>query len=181
MGSGQTDIQAINSKLSTDEEEIVDSILSELNESDNSNAMGDRVSPQQQMTQQQMAQQQMAQQKMAQQKMAQQQMGQQQMGQQQMAQQQMGQQQMAQQQMAKKMGMELPIKEELSGMNKIMADIKDPLSVALLTFLFSMPQLDNLLLSNFTLFKNEEILSMSGILFKSLIAGVLFYIIKMYS
>ena len=115
-------------------------------------------------------------------------MAQQQMAQQQMAQQQMGRpeqltrQQMAiQQDMAKKMDMELPIKEELTAMNKLMTDIKDPISVVLLSFIFFMPQLDELLLSNFALFKNEEGISMSGILFKSLIVGVLFYIIKMYS
>ena len=68
--SGQTNINEINSKLSNDEEEIVDSILSELNDSDQIP---------QKLTKQQMAQQQMAQQQMAQQQMAQQQMAQQKM------------------------------------------------------------------------------------------------------
>ena len=42
--SGQTDISQINSKLSSDEEQIVDSILSEINEE----SSPERMPPQQQ-------------------------------------------------------------------------------------------------------------------------------------
>ena len=137
--SGQTDIGQINNKLSSDEEEIVDSILSEINEgsedvsSDGSAADGSAADAQQQMAQQQMAQQQMAQQQMAQQQMAQQQMAQQQMGPtggrappgQQVPSELMG-----------KMGMQVPVPPSESGMEKLLKEIKDPISVILLVVLF---------------------------------------------
>jgi len=188
--SGQTDIGQINNKLSSDEEEIVDSILSEINEGseDKSPQMTQQQMTQQQMAQQQMAQQQMAQQKMAQQQMAQQQMAQQQMAQQQMAQKQMGSSsgrvpngQQVPSELMEKMGMQVPVPPPESGMEKLLKDIKDPISVILLVVLFCLPQIDDLLKTNITAFNNENSLSMTGVLFKAVLAGALFYIIKMYT
>ena len=189
--SGQTDISQINNKLSTDEEEIVDSILSEINESgdDKSQQMAQQQMAQQQMAQQQMAQQQMAQQQMAQQQMAKQQMAQQQMAQQQMAQQQMAQQQMANggqrmpngQMMQDKMGMPVPVPPTESGMEKLLKDVKDPIAVVMLVLMFCLPQVDELLKNNIASFNNDGTLSMMGVLLKSVLAGALFYFIKMYT
>ena len=77
--------------------------------------------------------------------------------------------------------MGLPIKEELSGTDKLLKESKDPISVVMLVLLFSLPQIDELLKTNITMFKNEETLSMAGVLFKAVLAGVLFYVIKMYT
>ena len=158
--SGQTDIGQINNKLSSDEEEIVDSILSEINEG------SEDKSPQ-------MAQQQMAQQQMAQQQMAQQQMGptggRAPPGQQ------------VPSELMGKMGMQVPVPPSESGMEKLLKDIKDPISVILLVVLFCLPQIDDLLKTNITAFNNENSLSMTGVLFKAVLAGALFYIIKMYT
>ena len=77
--------------------------------------------------------------------------------------------------------MDMPIKEELSGTDKILKEAKEPISVVMLVMLFCLPQIDELLKTNITMFKNEESLSMVGILFKAVLAGVLFYVIKMYT
>lgn len=153
--SGQTDISQINSKLSSDEEQIVDSILSEINQ----DSAPDNMSAHQQAA----AHQQMAAQQQAAQMAAQQQM--------------MG----GQKNMMNKPSMDIPIKEELSGTDKILKESKDPISVVMLVLLVSLPQIDELLKTNVTMFKDEESLSMAGVLFKALIAGVLFYVIKMYT
>uniref|UniRef100_A0A6C0CY28 Uncharacterized protein n=1 Tax=viral metagenome TaxID=1070528 RepID=A0A6C0CY28_9ZZZZ len=189
--SGQTDIGHITNSdnLSKEEEEIVDSILSEINEGDQQQHMA-----QQHMAQQQMAQQQMAQQQMAQQQMAQQQMAQQQMAQQQMAQQQMAQQQMAQkkpylmpngqhmpEQMMNKMGMSMPVKMDESPTEKLIRECKEPLSVLMLVVLLSMPQIDEVLVKSMPLFDNEGSLSLVGLLVKGVIGAIIFYILKIYS
>ena len=181
--SGQTDISQINSKLSSDEEQIVDSILSEINQD---SAPDNMSAHQQAAADQQMAAQQQAAQMAAQQQQQQQQ--QQQAAhmaaqQQQQAAQMAAQQQMmgGQKNMMNKPSMDIPIKEELSGTDKILKESKDPISVVMLVLLVSLPQIDELLKTNVTMFKDEESLSMAGVLFKALIAGVLFYVIKMYT
>ena len=108
-----------------------------------------------------------------------------------MAQQQMAQQQMAQKKMSEghpypedmmnKMGMPTPIKSTGSGTEKILEDIKDPISVIMLVCILCLPQIDSLLKTNVEVFKNEESLSIMGVLFKAVVAGVLFYIIKKFS
>jgi hypothetical protein len=86
-----------------------------------------------------------------------------------------------QEDMMNKMGMPIPIKSTESGTEQILQDIKDPISVIMLVCILCLPQIDSLLKNNVEVFKNEESLSIMGVLFKAVLAGVFFYIIKKFT
>ena len=198
----ETELKDLNTDLSKEEEDIVDSIISELNENSESD---NNASPQQQMPQQQMPQQQMSQQQIPQQQMSQQQIPQQQMPQQQMPQQQMPQQQMAQQQIPQEILNQIPpeapahiqqqmIAELMSRglprkniepeniLDKVKKDVKSPLIVSILFMLLSMPQINNLIKSldiSFILDDSGE-LNVYALVIKALLVGILYYLINKY-
>ena len=193
MSGKQTKLDDLNVELSKEEEDIVDSIISELN-GDEEPSKPPQQKPQQkqqgQARQQQMQQQQMPQQQMPQQMPQQQmpqQMQQQQMQQQQMQQQQMQQQQMMQQRMMQQKMMEEQMKEkekveELSMTDKIKRDIREPSIVMFLTLLMLLPQTNGILTSTkLSLFLNADgSISIYGLMIKALLAGIFFFLVKKY-
>ena len=105
-------------------------------------------------------------------------MQQQQMMQQQMMQQRMMQQKMMDEQMKKK-----EVNKELSTMDKIKSDIREPGIVLFLTLIMLLPQTNVILTSTkLSLFLNADgSISIYGLLIKAIIAGILFFIIKKYN
>ena len=163
MTDKETELVDLNANLSKEEEEIVDSIINELNDGDNKVSGGppsmseedkQRMIHEQQMMQQQrmMQQQQMMQQKMMQQKMMEEQMKKEKV-------------------------------EELSMTDKIKRDIREPSIVMFLTLLMLLPQTNGILTSTkLSLFLNADgSISLYGLMVKALIAGILYFVIKKYT
>ena len=181
MSGKETKLDDLNVELSKEEEDIVDSIINELN--------GDEPEqkPQQrpQQNQQQRPPQQMPPQQMHPQQMPQQGMPQgmpPNMMQQQMMQQQMMQQKMMQQKMMEEQTKEKDKVEEVSSMDKIKKDIREPSIVAFLTLLMLLPQTNGIITSTkLALFMNVDgSINLYGLMIKALLAGILFFIFKKY-
>jgi len=183
MSGKETKLDDLNVELSKEEEDIVDSIISELN--------GDEEPSKQPPQQQQRPPQQHQQQKPPQQQMPQQMppnmmppnmMQQQQMQQQQMQQQQMMQQRMMQQKMMEEQMKEKEKVEELSMTDKIKRDIREPGIVMFLTLMMLLPQTNGILTSTkLSLFLNADgSISIYGLMIKALLAGIFFFLVKKY-
>ena len=183
MSGKETKLDDLNVELSKEEEDIVDSIISELN--------GDEEPSKQPPQQQQRPPQQHQQQKPPQQQMPQQMppnmmppnmMQQQQMQQQQMQQQQMMQQRMMQQKMMEEQMKEKEKVEELSMTDKIKRDIREPGIVMFLTLMMLLPQTNGILTSTkLSLFLNADgSISIYGLMIKALLAGIFFFLFKKY-
>jgi hypothetical protein len=171
MTDKETELVDLNANLSKEEEEIVDSIINELNDGDNKVSGGppsmseedkQRMIHEQQMMQQQrmMQQQQMMQQKMMQE-----------------------QQMMQQQQQQPKDLEEDKKKENDSIIDKLKVDLKDPAIVSIIAFVLLMPQSDSII----TMTKLEFLLNVDGTVgtygyfIKALIVGLLFYLYSKYT
>jgi hypothetical protein len=196
MSGKETKLDDLNVELSKEEEDIVDSIISELNGDEEPSKQPpqqqqrppqQRPPQQQQMPQgsqgQQMPQgQPMSQGMMPPNMMQQQQMQQQQMQQQQMQQQQMMQQKMMQQKMMEEQMKEKEKVEELSMTDKIKRDIREPGIVMFLTLIMLLPQTNGILTSTkLSLFLNADgSISIYGLMIKALLAGIFFFLFKKY-
>jgi hypothetical protein len=178
--SKETSIHEIQQTLSKEEDDIVNSILSEINDTQSDKQNPNQVPPQQM---QQQEQQQMQQQQM-QQQMQQQQM-QQQMQQQQM-QQQMQQQQMQRQMMNSQNGKDNQSdKQESSGFFESLLknnDMKEPFIIAIIAFVLFLPQTNNMLLSTgISAFIGQDgSISMMGTAFKCLTIGIIYFTFKTF-
>jgi len=191
MSGKETKLDDLNVELSKEEEDIVDSIISELNGDEEPSKQPPQQQqrppqqhqqqkpPQQQMPQQmpQQMQQQMPPNMMPPNMMQQQQMQQQQMQQQQMMQQRMMQQKMMEEQMKEKEKV-----EELSMTDKIKRDIREPGIVMFLTLMMLLPQTNGILTSTkLSLFLNADgSISIYGLMIKALLAGIFFFLVKKY-
>ena len=104
------------------------------------------------------------------------------MMQQQMMQQQMMQQKMMQQKMMEEQTKEKDKVEEVSTMDKIKKDIREPSIVAFLTLLMLLPQTNGIITSTkLALFMNVDgSINLYGLMIKALLAGILFFIFKKY-
>jgi len=73
-------------------------------------------------------------------------------------------------------------KEELSMMDKIKRDSKEPMTVALITLLMLLPQTNGLITSTKLSFllNVDGSINLYGLMIKALIAGVLFFLSKKY-
>ena len=196
MSGKETKLDDLNVELSKEEEDIVDSIISELNGDEEPSKQPpqqqqrppqQRPPQQQQIPQgsqgQQMPQgQPMSQGMMPPNMMQQQQMQQQQMQQQQMQQQQMMQQKMMQQKMMEEQMKEKEKVEELSMTDKIKRDIREPGIVMFLTLIMLLPQTNGILTSTkLSLFLNADgSISIYGLMIKALLAGIFFFLFKKY-
>ena len=199
MSGKETKLDDLNVELSKEEEDIVDSIINELNGDEPEQKPLQQRPPQQrpqqnqQQNQQQMPQQNQQQrppQQMPPQQMHPQQMPQQgmpqgmppNMMQQQMMQQQMMQQKMMQQKMMEEQTKEKDKVEEVSSMDKIKKDIREPSIVAFLTLLMLLPQTNGIITSTkLALFMNVDgSINLYGLMIKALLAGILFFIFKKY-
>ena len=207
MTDKETKLDDLNIELSKEEEDIVDSIISELNED---NEQKPQQRPPQQRPPQQMPPQQMPPQQrppnmspnmspnmppnmppqqmhpnMPPQQMHPNMPPQQMppnMMQQQMMQQQMMQQKMMQQKMMEEQMKEKDKVEELSMMDKIKKDTKEPSIVAFLTLLMLLPQTNGIITSTkLALFMNADgSINLYGLMIKAILAGILFFIFKKY-
>ena len=201
MSGKETKLDDLNVELSKEEEDIVDSIINELNGDEPEQKPLQQRPPQQrpqqnqqqrppQQNQQQRPPQQMPPQQMPPQQMPPQQMPQQgmpqgmppNMMQQQMMQQQMMQQKMMQQKMMEEQTKEKDKVEEVSSMDKIKKDIREPSIVAFLTLLMLLPQTNGIITSTkLALFMNVDgSINLYGLMIKALLAGILFFIFKKY-
>ena len=203
MSGKETKLDDLNVELSKEEEDIVDSIISELNgdeEPSKQPPQQQQRPPQQRPPQGQMPQQQqmpqgqpMPQQMPQGQPMPQGQqmppnmmppnmMQQQQMQQPQMQQQQMQQQQIMQQKMMEEQMKEKEKVEELSMTDKIKRDIREPGIVMFLTLIMLLPQTNGILTSTkLSLFLNADgSISIYGLMIKALLAGIFFFLFKKY-
>ena len=188
MSGKETKLDDLNVELSKEEEDIVDSIISELNgdeEPSKQPPQQQQRPPQQQ--QQQMPQgqpmpQQMPQQMPQGQPMPQGMMPPNMMQQQQMQQQQMMQQRMMQQRMMEEQMKEKEKVEELSMTDKIKRDIREPGIVMFLTLIMLLPQTNGILTSTkLSLFLNADgSISIYGLMIKALLAGIFFFLFKKY-
>lgn len=201
----ETELKDLNTELSKEEEDIVDSIISELNENSGSSNSPQQVASQQQPSQQ-MAPQQMPNQQMPSQQMPSQQIPSQhipppqQMPNQQMPSQQMPTQEIPQeilnqippeapphiqqQMIAELMSRGFPRKniEPENILDKVKKDIKSPLIISILYMLLSMPQINNLIKSldiSFILDDSGE-LNIYALVIKALLIGILYYLINKY-
>ena len=168
MSGKETKLDDLNVELSKEEEDIVDSIINELN--------GDE--PEQKTQQRPQQNQQQRPQGMSQQMPQQMPQGMPpNMMQQQMMQQQMMQQKMMEEQMKEKDKV-----EEVSTMDKIKKDIREPSIVAFLTLLMLLPQTNGIITSTkLALFMNVDgSINLYGLMIKALLAGILFFIFKKY-
>ena len=171
MSGKETELVDLNANLSKEEEDIVDSIISELNDGDSklseeppqmSEEDKQRMMHEQQMMQQQRMMQQ--QQMMQQQRM-------------------MQQQQMMQQPQKEPNEDKKEDKKEESIIDKLKIDLKDPAIVSIIAFILLMPQSDSIV----TMTKLEFLLnadgsiSIYGYFIKALVAGLLFYLFTKYS
>ena len=196
MSGKETKLDDLNVELSKEEEDIVDSIISELNEDEPKGSPPQQKSPQQMPPQQQRPPQQMPPQQMSSQQMPPQQMPPQQMPPQQMQmppnmdpnimQQRMMQQQMMQQQMMKRMAEEEKKeekKEELSFMDKLKIDMKEPATVVFITLLMLLPQTNSLITSTKLSFllNADGSINLYGLMIKAILAGVLFFLAQKYA
>ena len=175
----ETNITNLDTNLSKEDEDIVDSIINELNNEKPKN----QVDPEKQKMMQQQQQQQ--QQQQHHQRMMQQQQQQQMMMQQQ--QQQMKQQQPSPQTIEKPSEKDDKDKEdkkdEVSFFDKLKVDFKEPAIVFFLVLIFLMPQSDSVL----TMVKIESLMnadgsvSIYGFIIKSILAAILYYVFTKYS
>ena len=164
--SKETDLNDLDTNLSKEEEEIVDSIINELNQEIepketkpdikvNNNVNSEEIEKQKLMKQQQMMQQQM-----------------------------MHQQMLHQQQqniLHRQKQNEIEKEVELSIIDKLKVDFKQPAIVAFLTFVAVLPYSQQIIESmkiNFLL--DGENLNIYGLLLKSLIIGFIYFIINKY-
>ena len=83
------------------------------------------------------------------------------------------------QQMAQQNSNVIPNKDQTIT-DKIMKDLKDPITVFIIFFILSMPQLDNVLISNIAAFNVEGKASFICLLCKSILAGVIYYLGSKY-
>ena len=192
MSGKETKLDDLNVELSKEEEDIVDSIISELNEDESKPPPPQQRPPSQQRPPpQQRPPQQMSSQQMPPQQMPPQQMPPQQM---QMPpnmdpnimQQRMMQQQMMQQQMMKRMAEEEKKeekKEELSFMDKLKIDMKEPATVVFITLLMLLPQTNSLITSTKLSFllNADGSINLYGLMIKAILAGVLFFLAQKYT
>ena len=194
MSGKETKLDDLNVELSKEEEDIVDSIISELNEDESKGPPPQqRPPPQQQRPVQQMPPQQMPPQQMPPQQMPPQQMPPQQMPpnippnmEPNIMQQRMMQQQMMQQQMMKRMAEEEKKeekKEELSFMDKLKIDMKEPATVVFITLLMLLPQTNSLITSTKLSFllNADGSINLYGLMIKAILAGVLFFLAQKYA
>ena len=196
MSGKETKLDDLNVELSKEEEDIVDSIISELNEDESKPPPPQQKPPSQQRPPQQRPPQQMPPQQMPPQQMPPQQMPPQQMPPQQMhmppnmdpnvMQQRMMQQQMMQQQMMKRMAEEEKNeekKEELSFMDKLKIDMKEPAIVVFITLLMLLPQTNSLITSTKLSFllNADGSINLYGLMIKAILAGVLFFLAQKYA
>jgi len=169
MSGKQTKLDDLNVELSKEEEEIVDSIISELNgdEEPSKPPPQKRPSPQQMPPPQQIP--------------PPQQMPPGQQGMPPPQQQQMPPNMMQQKMMEEQMKKEKV--EELSMVDKIKRDIREPSIVMFLTLLMLLPQTNGILTSTkLSLFLNADgSISLYGLMVKALIAGILYFVIKKYT
>ena len=176
MSGKETKLDDLNVELSKEEEDIVDSIISELNEGEPKGPPPQQQRPPpQQMPPQQMPSQQIPPQQM------------------QMPpnmdpnimQQRMMQQQMMQQQMMKRMTEEEKEekKEELSFMDKLKIDMKEPAIVVFITLLMLLPQTNSLITSTKLSFllNADGSINLYGLMIKAILAGVLFFLAQKYA
>ena len=194
MSGKETKLDDLNVELSKEEEDIVDSIINELNGDEPEQKTQQRPQQNQQQRPQQKPQQnqqnQQNQQQRPQQNQQQRPQGMsQQMPQQMpqgmppnMMQQQMMQQQMMQQKMMEEQMKEKEKVEEISMMDKIKKDTKEPSIVAFLTLLMLLPQTNGIITSTkLALFMNVDgSINLYGLMIKALLAGILFFIFKKY-
>ena len=199
MSGKQTKLDDLNVELSKEEEDIVDSIISELNGDEEPRKQPPQQMPPGQMPPGQMPPGQGQQMPPGQMPPGQMPPGQMPPGQmppgqmppgqpnmmqqQQMMQQQMMQQRMMQQKMMEEQMKKKDSKEEVSLLDKIKRDVREPSIVLLLTFLMLLPQTNNILTSTkLSLFVNADgSISIYGLLIKAILAGALFFVIKKYS
>jgi len=163
----ETELKDLDTNLSKEEEDIVDSIINELNQDvlpakppSVNKEDAPKVDPNREKLQQQQQQQQMIQQ-------------------QQMMHQQMMQQQMMQRQ--KTIESEEKDNKELSMVDKLKVDLKQPGIVAFLTFIAVLPHSAQLIESmkiNFLL--DGENLNLYGLILKSVIIGFIYFVITKY-
>ena len=191
MSGKETKLDDLNVELSKEEEDIVDSIISELNGDEEPSKQPpqqqqrppqQRPPQQQQMPQGSQGQQMPQGQPMSQGMMPPNMMQQQQMQQQQMQQQQMMQQKMMQQKMMEEQMKEKEKVEELSMTDKIKRDIREPGIVMFLTLIMLLPQTNGILTSTkLSLFLNADgSISIYGLMIKALLAGIFFFLFKKY-
>ena len=191
MSGKETKLDDLNVELSKEEEDIVDSIISELNGDEEPSKQPpqqqqrppqQRPPQQQQMPQGSQGQQMPQGQPMSQGMMPPNMMQQQQMQQQQMQQQQMMQQRMMQQKMMEEQIKEKEKVEELSMTDKIKRDIREPGIVMFLTLMMLLPQTNGILTSTkLSLFLNADgSISIYGLMIKALLAGIFFFLVKKY-
>ena len=172
MSDKETELVDLNANLSKEEEDIVDSIINELNDGTESKPNTGPPQMSGEDKQRMMHEQQM----MQQQRM---------MQQQQMMQQQrmMQQQQMMQQNQKEPEEDKKEDKKEESIIDKLKVDLKDPAIVSIIAFILLMPQSDSIV----TMTKLEFLLnadgsiSIYGYFIKALVAGLLFYLFTKYS
>ena len=186
MSGKETKLDDLNVELSKEEEDIVDSIISELNGDEEPS----KQPPQQQQRppqqrppqQQQMPQGPQGQQGQPMPQQMPQQMPPNMMQQQQMQQQQMMQQRMMQQKMMEEQMKEKEKVEELSMTDKIKRDIREPGIVMFLTLMMLLPQTNGILTSTkLSLFLNADgSISIYGLMIKALLAGIFFFLFKKY-
>jgi hypothetical protein len=192
----ETELKDLNTDLSKEEEDIVDSIINELNE--NSGSDDNRASHQQMQTQQPSLQesapppQQMPPQQMPPQQIPPQQMPPQQISapQQSIPQEILNQippeapPHIQQQMIAELMSRGFPRKniEPENILDKVKKDVKSPLIVSILYMLLCMPQINNLIKSleiSFILDESGE-LNIYALVIKALVVGILYYFINKY-
>jgi len=177
--SQETQIGNLSGGISDEDSRLVDSILNDINSSGAQQQQPQQQQPQQpQQQQQQQQQQQLAPEQI---KMIQQQQQQQALRQQQMAQQQQAQQQMAQQQASVQQKMNL-IQQGTAGdiMDSVKLEAKNIMTVVFLCILFNIEQVDNLL-KGLTMFVSEGGgLNMQAVFLKSILIGLIFYLVKTY-
>tara|TARA_Y100000593_G_scaffold94890_1_gene196980 strand:+ start:1073 stop:1588 length:516 start_codon:yes stop_codon:yes gene_type:complete len=171
MSDKETELVDLNANLSKEEEDIVDSIISELNDGEGKPSDGPPQMSEEDKQRMMHEQQMMQQQRM--------------MQQQQMMQQQrmMQQQQMMQQPQKEPNEDKKEDKKEESIIDKLKIDLKDPAIVSIIAFILLMPQSDSIV----TMTKLEFLLnadgsiSIYGYFIKALVAGLLFYLFTKYS
>ena len=174
MSGKETELVDLNANLSKEEEDIVDSIISELNDGDSKPSGGPPQMSEEDKQRMMHEQQMMQQQRMMQQ--------QQMMQQQRMMQQQQMMQQQKEPNENKKEDKKEDKKEE-SIIDKLKVDLKEPAIVSVIAFILLMPQSDSIV----TMTKLEFLLnadgsiSIYGYFIKALVAGLLFYLFTKYS
>jgi len=173
MSGKETELVDLNANLSKEEEDIVDSIINELNDGTESKQNTGPPQMSEEDKQRMMHEQQM----MQQQRMMQQQ---QMMQQQRMMQEQ---QMMKQQKEPEEDKKEDKKEDKESIIDKLKVDLKDPAIVSIIAFILLMPQSDSII----TMTKLEFLLnadgsiSIYGYFIKALVAGLLFYLFTKYS